>query len=714
MQVDAGGFEANEQRWRDGAETDSALDASHLPTEVWAHILGSVDPRWRFCARSVCRQWKALVERLPVPCDLDVPAGKRRLARGYRVCASAAALAYCHPTPKEGLDSAASRSAGVETGMATGRTNVSDDADDNDNGGDDENVNNAQRPTGPLGDARGNNERVRVHVAGRDIGWSRMLAVERVLALVGWTHDGHTKRPIDVLDIAIGLLRTGDEAGVDAALSWLEARPQEAAACVTPSDPCDAYTAVASALARHARIDWVRRAERAFRGFVARDHCTPTDALLSGDAAFASKINGAELSRWYAHGQLWEAAGRLGVADLIRDLVAEADAEVPIGTYQGLPPRLRQVHWHTWSCSGMHPSARARSGSTHETCAQVAARAAIAHGRVNVITALLERAGDVVGLANHGNQGMELSRLFDYASMAASREGMEWCLQEAARTSTFLDVIKGAAMAVAPIWLCTDAHATYRRYGPHGDGRTSDETKGKWYRGVRVIAWLRESGLGSILDTPGAIAAIIDHARTAKAQLALMLVYAPVLASMCARGPLGVHHGQPSQGDQGNRNGHGEASDHNKGNDRGDVAHAIEIVTGIARGACSEAFLNGKIEIMERLIAALDALARRPSLDRCLVAQIDLRACATENVGSHASCVLAYARHRAMGSGMGDAARQAIAASGGKLRAITPWTFEASKTGWRRWWRPCNGHADALADQASTSQIDAPEGGAFS
>ncbi|AVK77233.1 F-box domain containing protein [Pandoravirus macleodensis] len=641
------GFDGQNHMDSANANLFGAMD---LPAEIWLHILASVDPRWRFCARSVCRQWRALVEHLPVPCGLDVPARERRLARGYCVCVSAAALAYCHGTLDRITTDTAPYGKHTESADGTG------DKDDN--------------------------------------GSYPMLAVDRILLVAGWTHDGSTKRRVSGLDIVVGLLHTGDEAAVDAAFSWLETRPQQAAACLTPSDPCDAYATVGRVLARHARIDWVRRAERAFTGFVARDHCAPVDALLSGDSAFAAEVNGTQASRWYACAQVWEAAGRMGAANVVRDLVAAAETDASTGTYQGLPPCLKVVHWHAWPFGArIHP--RQQVASAFESCAQIAARAAIACGHIGVIDALFERAGDAGGLAVHANRERELTRLFDDASLAASRQGVAWCLSEAARTSTFLDVVKSAAMAVTPIFLRADTHIAHRGYAPYGNGQAGDKAQGKWYRGARVVAWLRESregGLGAILDAPKVVAAIVDHARMAKTQLALMLVYAPALASMYADD---LRSNDDDDDDDDNSNpddGHGgRASDDGDGSDE----NAIGIVKGVVRGACKEAFLNGKIEILERMIAALDALAHQPPLDH-LVARIDLSTCVVvENVGAYASGVLVYARHRAAGLGMTEAAEQATVASGKTLQVITPWTYEASKGVWRRWWPLCSSHGGA-------------------
>lgn len=657
--VDAGGdIGFDDQNHTDSADAGS-FNAIDLPAEVWLHVLALVDPRWRFCARSVCRQWRALVEHLPVPYGLDVSARERRLARGYCVCASAAALAYCHETLYR---------ATADTAQYGNHIESADEirGDDNDE---------------------------------PDL----MLAIDRILSVAGWMHDGTTKRRVRGLDIVVGLLHTGDRAAVDSAFSWLEARPQEAAACLTPSDPCDAYATLGRVLARHARIDWIRRAERAFTGFVARDHCTPMDALLSGDAAFAAEVNGTQASRWYACAQVWEAAGRTGAANVVRDLVAAAEADTSIGTYRGLPPCLKAVHWHAWPFGArIHP--RQQMASAFESCAQIAARTATTCGHTDVIRALFERAGDAGGLAAHANRERELARLFDNASLAANRKGMAWCLDEAARTSTFLDVVKSAAMAVTPISLCADANITYRGYASYGNGQAAGKAKGKWYRGARVVAWLRESGaLGAILDAPKVMAAIIDHARMAKTQLALMLVYASALASMYA-----------DELRSADDNGAGaDDGDHTGGNDdQGDDGEgsAIGIVKGIVRGAYKEASLNGEIEILERTIAALDALAHQPPLDH-LVSMIHLPACAVaENVGAYAEGVLAYARHRATGLAMADAAKQATVASGKRLQVITPWTCEASKIAWRRWWPLCSNHADACVGHVATDKVDAAEG----
>ncbi|AVK76022.1 F-box domain containing protein [Pandoravirus neocaledonia] len=651
--------------------SDGLFGATDVPAEIWAHILASVDARWRFCARSVCRQWRVLVERLPAPCALDVPASKRRLARGYRICASAAASAYCrvaaaHTVPPD---------TGQRQDQRGGRdgVNIANEED----GNDDYNVASMAGDAGDHGHVRS------LRDSGSEA--ASALAVDRILAIAGWTRDGTTKRRAHGLDIVIGLLHTGDEAAVDSAFSWLETRPLDAAACLSPSDPCGTYAAVGRVLARHARMDWMRRAECALVGFVARDHCSPMDALLSGDAAFAAEVNGTEPRRWYACARVWETAGRLGAVNVVRDLIAAAEADAPFGTYRGLPPCLRAFHWHVWP-SGMlaHPHGQPSSG--FETCARIAARTAISRGHTNVVVTLLDRAGGMGGFGNHSHHERELAHLLDDASMAASRKGVEWCLAEAARTSTCPDVIKATAMAVVPISLRTGAPDAYPDHVPYGSSHMGDRTKGKWHRGVRIVAWLRgpaRGALGPNLDAPKLVAAIIDNARVAKTQLALMLVYAPALASMYTKGSHAGDH----------------AAD-------GEANSAVDIVTGIARQACSEAFLSGKTEILERLIAALDALARQAPLDS-LVTRVGLRACVAKNTGAHAPRVLAYARHRAAGLGMVDAADRALAAPGKGLQAIVPWTYEAPKAAWRRWWPSCNDH-DAIGgpEHCDTSSGD--------
>lgn len=644
---------------------------SDIPAEIWAHILASVDPRWRFCVRSVCRQWGALVERLPMSRDLDTPASKRRLSRGYLVGASAAASAYT-----------GRRRGGDTRGIQPGENTTNDHGNSDD-----------RRPVSIADDVNDADDHERARFLPQHDSEPRSsLDVDRILAVVGWTHDGTAKRNVRGLDIVIGLLHTGDEAAVDSAFLWLEARSQEVAACLPPSDPCNAYAAVGRVLARHARMDWMRRAERALVGFVARDHCSPIDALLSGDAAFAAEVNGTEPSRWYACAQVWETAGRSGAANVVRDLVAAAEGDAPAGTYQGLPPCLRAFRWHVWPSGAVaHP--HGRPPSAYETCARIAARAAVTRGHTDVIRLLLDGAAGAGGLTCHANHERELAHLFDDAAMAASRKGVAWCLGEAARTSTFLDVVKAAMMAVTPIFSCADTPGTHRRYFSYGNSQMmGDRAKGKWCRGVRVVAWLRESGgLGAILDAPKIMAAVVKHAHMAKTQLALMLVYAPALASMYREEESygSVHAGDDCAG------GGGRVDDK-------DTANAVSIVGGVVRGACREAFLNGKIQVLERLIAALDVLARHPPLDH-LVARVKWR---PAGIGPRVSCVLAYAHHRAAGLGITDAANRAVAESGGTLQPTTPWTYEAPKTAWQRWWSL---HSDRDATGGPGHRVTLPE-----